>query len=109
MSNVLRNLPSISELLESPPLRSLVRRVNRNAVVTGVKQFLDKMRIQVQSAAARLLLPSLSISDRTQTLGVRRPHRNFAWEREMIHSNAKPSGLPIACLTRVQVVSRRIR
>src|SRR5438552_8795557 len=57
MSNVLRNLPSISELLESPPLKSLVRRVNRNAVVTGVKQFLDKMRIQVQCETTKVHVP----------------------------------------------------
>lgn len=45
MSNPLfRNLPSVNELLESPPLRSLVSRVNRNVVVTGVARFLDTMR-----------------------------------------------------------------
>jgi L-seryl-tRNA(Ser) seleniumtransferase len=52
MSNVLRSIPSVSELLESPPLKSLVQRVNRNVVVTGIRQFLDDMRVQVQSAAA---------------------------------------------------------
>src|SRR5436305_12270137 len=58
MSNVHRILPSISELLEIPPLKSLVRRVNRNAVVTGAKQFLDKMRTQLQYAAANVHVPS---------------------------------------------------
>lgn len=54
MSSVLRNLPSVSELLDSPPLKSLVHRVNRNVVVSGVRQFLDDMRTQVQSAAANV-------------------------------------------------------
>jgi L-seryl-tRNA(Ser) seleniumtransferase len=60
MSNVLRNIPSVSELLESPPLKSLVDRVSRNVVVTGVRQFLDDMRTQVQTAAANVHVPAPS-------------------------------------------------
>jgi len=58
MSNVLRNIPSVSELLESPPLKSLVNRISRNVVVTGVRQFLDDMRTQVQTAAASVHVPA---------------------------------------------------
>ncbi len=58
MASVLRNIPSVGELLESPPLKSLVNRVSRNVVVTGVRQFLDDMRTQVQSAAAGVHVPS---------------------------------------------------
>jgi L-seryl-tRNA(Ser) seleniumtransferase len=58
MSNVLRNIPSVSELLESPPLKSLVNRVSHNVVVSGVRQFLDDMRTQVQSAAANVHVPA---------------------------------------------------
>ena len=58
MSNVLRGIPSVSEMLESPPLKSLVQRVNRNVVVTGIRQFLDDMRVQVQSAAANVHVPA---------------------------------------------------
>src|SRR5262245_38736441 len=58
MSNVLRNIPSVSELLESPPLKALVDRVNRNTVVTGVRQFLDDMRTQMQTAAANVRVPA---------------------------------------------------
>ncbi len=57
MSNLLRGIPSVSELLESPPLKSLVQRVNRNVVVTGIRQFLDDMRVQVQTAAANAHVP----------------------------------------------------
>src|SRR5437773_1951213 len=60
MSNVLRNIPPVSELLESPPLKSLVNRVSRNVVVTGVRRFLDDMRTKVQSAAANVHVPAAS-------------------------------------------------
>jgi L-seryl-tRNA(Ser) seleniumtransferase len=59
MSNVLRNMPSVSELLDSPPLKSLVRSANQNLVVNRVRQFLEGMRSQVQSAAANLPLPAV--------------------------------------------------
>ncbi len=58
MPNVLRNIPSVNELLESPPLRNLVERVNRNVVVSGVRDFLDNLRSDVQSAAADIKLPA---------------------------------------------------
>jgi len=52
MPNVLRNLPSVGELLESPPLKSLIDRLNRNTVVSGVRHFLDDMQSQIRTAAA---------------------------------------------------------
>ena len=58
MANMLRNLPSVSELLESPPLKSLVDSVSRNVVVSRARQFLDNMRTQVQSAAAGVHIPA---------------------------------------------------
>src|SRR5262245_2462855 len=58
MASVLRNIPSVTELLDSPPLKSLVNRVSRNVVVSGVRQFLDDMRTQVQSAAASIHVPT---------------------------------------------------
>ena len=58
MSNVLRGIPSVNELLESPQLKSLVERVNHNAVVTGVRSFLDNLRGEVQTAAAGMNIPS---------------------------------------------------
>jgi L-seryl-tRNA(Ser) seleniumtransferase len=48
MANVLRNLPSLNELLESPPLKSLVKRVNHSLVVSGARRILDDLRGQVQ-------------------------------------------------------------
>jgi L-seryl-tRNA(Ser) seleniumtransferase len=57
MSGVLRNLPSVNELLESPPLRSIVKRVQGAVVVSRVRKFLDDFRGQVQGAAASLPTP----------------------------------------------------
>jgi len=58
MPNVFRNLPSVGELLESPPLKSLIDRVNRNVVVGRVKQFLDDMQSQMRAAAAGMHVPA---------------------------------------------------
>jgi L-seryl-tRNA(Ser) seleniumtransferase len=60
MSNILRNIPSVNELLESPPLRKLIDRASRNAVVSGVRNFLDKLRRDVETAAAEFRVPSAS-------------------------------------------------
>jgi L-seryl-tRNA(Ser) seleniumtransferase len=58
MPNVLRNLPSVSELLESPPLKSLIERLNPSTVVSGVRHFLDDMQAQVRTAAAGVQVPA---------------------------------------------------
>jgi L-seryl-tRNA(Ser) seleniumtransferase len=58
MSNVLRNIPSINELLDSPPLRQLIDRANRSVVVTGVRNFLDNLRSELQDATADIKVPA---------------------------------------------------
>jgi L-seryl-tRNA(Ser) seleniumtransferase len=57
--NPLRKIPSVSELLESPPLKALVDRINHNAVVSAVRTVLDEMRTEVQTAAAEMTLPNV--------------------------------------------------
>lgn len=57
-NNVLRSLPSVNELLESPPLKKLVERVNRNVVVTEARSFLDKLRSDLKSAAEEIHIPN---------------------------------------------------
>ena len=44
---VLRHLPSVTELLESGPLKPLVDRVSHNVVVDGVRSFLDEYRQEI--------------------------------------------------------------
>ena len=56
--NVLRNLPSVNELLESPPLKNLVEHVNRNVVVTEVRSFLDNIRSDLKLAAEDIHIPN---------------------------------------------------
>ena len=58
--NPLRKIPSVNELLESPPLRKLVDRLSHNVVVDGVRRFLDDMRHQVQSAAVEIAPTSVT-------------------------------------------------
>ena len=57
MSNPLRNLPSIHEVLENPALKALLDRISRSAVVSTV---LDEVRHEVQTAASDRTLPSAS-------------------------------------------------
>jgi hypothetical protein len=41
---VLRNLPSVGELLESQPLRTLIDKVSHSVVASGVRTALDELR-----------------------------------------------------------------
>jgi L-seryl-tRNA(Ser) seleniumtransferase len=56
---VLRNLPSVSELLESQPLRGLVDRLSHSVVVAGVRTTLDEIRREVRTAAGEVKLPDV--------------------------------------------------
>ena len=60
MPNILRNLPSVSQLLESPPLKKMVETINHGVVADGVRSFLDELRTQVSSAAEEMPIPSPS-------------------------------------------------
>ncbi|QDU31172.1 L-seryl-tRNA(Sec) selenium transferase [Anatilimnocola aggregata] len=58
MPTVLGNFPSINELLESPPLKSLVERVNPTRVMSSVRSFVDGMRQDLQTAVSQRQIPS---------------------------------------------------
>ena len=58
MANLFRNLPSVSQLLESPQLKKLVETVNHNVVADGVRTFLDDLREQVSSASEDVSIPT---------------------------------------------------
>lgn len=60
MSNVMRNIPSVNELLDSPPLRRMTERANRSVIVSGVRSFLEKFREEVRTAAAEMKVPGPS-------------------------------------------------
>ena len=58
MPNPFRSLPSVSQLLESPPLKDLVDKVNHNFVANGVRSFLDDLRETVTHATEDVQIPS---------------------------------------------------
>jgi L-seryl-tRNA(Ser) seleniumtransferase len=57
-NNPLRNIPSVSELLESPPLRALVDRVSHNVVVRGARSFLEELRSEIRERTPDWSIPS---------------------------------------------------
>ena len=58
--NVLRGLPSVTELLESQPLRQLVKTVSHNVVVSGARVFLNEMRGELQKRAENAGIPPVT-------------------------------------------------
>jgi L-seryl-tRNA(Ser) seleniumtransferase len=56
-ASMLRNLPSVSELLETRPLKPLVERVSHNVVVDGVRSFLDDLRDDIRKSTGEGSLP----------------------------------------------------
>ncbi len=50
-TDVLRNLPSVNDLLNSPALKDVAERANRSVVVGRVRRFLDDMRQDIKQAA----------------------------------------------------------
>lgn len=55
----LRNIPSVSELLEAPALKGLVNRLSHNAVVMQVRGVLDELRQELQTSANEKSLPQV--------------------------------------------------
>ena len=57
-NNPLRHIPSVHELLDSPPLRRVVDKVSHNVVVAEVRSFLDHLRGEIQQKAADVRIPA---------------------------------------------------
>jgi L-seryl-tRNA(Ser) seleniumtransferase len=58
-SDFLHRLPTVSELLDKPPIRALASRWNRSVVAAGVRSFLEELRNDLERRAADVNLPSL--------------------------------------------------
>ena len=58
MSNLFRKIPAVNELLEKEPLQRLSDRVSRTVVVSGVREFLERLRTDVSSAASEIPTPA---------------------------------------------------
>ncbi len=57
--DLLNRLPSVSELLEKPPIRALADRWNRSVVAGRVQTFLEELRGDLRRRAADAPLPSI--------------------------------------------------
>src|SRR3954469_23501504 len=88
--DILNRLPSVSELLEKPPIRALAERWNRSAVAGGVRSFLEELRTDFERRTAEL--PSIrELAERAaryvasrqhQTLGVAINATGMIFDRE---------------------------
>ena len=58
-SDFLHRLPTVSELLDKPPIRALANRWNRSVVAAGVRSFLEELRSDLERRAADVRLPTL--------------------------------------------------
>jgi L-seryl-tRNA(Ser) seleniumtransferase len=58
-ADLLNQLPTVTELLEKPPIRALADRWNRSVVAGGVRSFLDEMRSELRRRAGDVQLPSV--------------------------------------------------
>ena len=58
--NPLRNIPSVSELLENPSLKSLVKRINYSTLASTTRTVLDELRSEVQTMASQRTMPDVS-------------------------------------------------
>jgi L-seryl-tRNA(Ser) seleniumtransferase len=73
---ILNRLPSVSELLDKPPIRALVDRWNRSTVMGGVRSFLDEVRTDIERRAAEL--PSIrELAERAARYVVSRQHQSL--------------------------------
>jgi L-seryl-tRNA(Ser) seleniumtransferase len=59
MSTFFRNLPSLNELLEAPPLKQIIDTANRQTVVVSAKKFLAGLEAEVRSATASVPVPNV--------------------------------------------------
>ncbi len=82
--NPLRNIPSVNDLLESPPLRKLVDGLSHNVVVSTVRTVLDEVREEVQTAASEMTLPS--VSDLAERIARRIAQREVPLLRPVINA-----------------------
>lgn len=69
--NWLPKLPSVNEILDKPPLRGVVERLNRSAVAARVRSFLVEIREEVQSRTGDIPIAELAERAARYVLG---PH-----------------------------------
>ncbi len=67
-NRLLRSIPSVNDLLETPALRKLVDKVSHNVVVSEARLFLDRLRDEIKTTAEDFQVPSAQeLADRIAT------------------------------------------
>ncbi len=90
--DLLNRIPSVSELLEKQPLRSLSDRWNRSTVAAGVRSFLEEMRTDMQRRAAEV--PTIrELAERAARYVVSRQQGS---QRSTVNSTGRIIGAPWA-------------
>jgi L-seryl-tRNA(Ser) seleniumtransferase len=75
---ILNRLPSVSELLDKPPVRALADRWNRSVVAGGVRSFLDELTNDLRRRAADVQLPTMrELAERAARYIVSRQHQQL--------------------------------
>ena len=59
MSTFFRNIPTLNEILDAPPLKQLIETANRQTVVVSAKKFLAGLEAEVRSTAATVPIPNV--------------------------------------------------
>ncbi len=91
--DLLNRLPSVSELLEKPPIRALADRWNRSVVAGGVRSFLEELRSDFERRAADL--PSIrELAERAARFVVSRQHHSLG---VAINATGRIYGSPWMC------------
>lgn len=72
--DLLNRIPSVSDLLDKPPIRALAERWNRSVVAGGVKSFLDELRNDLTRRAAETLPSIRDLAERAARYVVSRQH-----------------------------------
>ena len=74
MSTFFRNIPTLNEILDVPPLKQLIETANRQTVVVSAKKFLSGLEAEVRSTAATVPIPNVrDLAKQIAQLDFRRP------------------------------------
>ena len=110
-AELLNQLPTVSELLEKPPIRALADRWNRSVVAGGVRSFLDEMRSELRRRAGDMPVPSIrELAERAARYIVSQQHMslgtaiNATGQIRGPHWSSRP--LADAALERIVAVGR---
>jgi L-seryl-tRNA(Ser) seleniumtransferase len=76
--DLLNRLPSVSELLDKPPVRALTDRWNRSVVAGGVRSFLDELKNDLRRRTADVHLPTIrELAERAARYIVSQQHQQL--------------------------------